>query len=322
MKIVFMGTPEFAVPSLKALIDNGYDVRAVVTQPDKPKGRGNKLASPPVKELALSYGIDVLQPEKVKTEDFVNKLKEYEPDLLVTAAYGKILSKATLDVPPLGCINVHASLLPKYRGAAPLWWVVINGEKETGITTMFTDAGMDTGDMLLKKTYPVNDEITTSELSEILADLGAELLIETLDKLKDGTLQRIPQDSTEATYAPMIDKNVALINWTKSAKAIHNLVRGTNSWPVALTNYEGQRMKVWKSRVVNDSEIQEMFPEHAHGYDGIFPGTILTANKGGIYVMSGDGILQILEVQFDSSKRMSVKDYLTGHSVESGVVLS
>lgn len=322
MKIIFMGTPEFAIPSLEALIEKGYEIKAVVTQPDKPKGRGKKMSPPPVKEVALKYGIDVLQPEKVKTQEFVNKLKSYEPDLIVTAAYGKILSEETLKVAPYGCINVHASLLPKYRGAAPIWWVIINGEKETGITTMFTDVGMDTGDILVKRTIPLDSEITAGELYEKLSHLGAGVLIETLEKLKDGTLVRTPQNHEEASYAPMIDKSIAHIDWNKSTEEIHNLIRGTNPWPVAYTYYNDLRMKVWKSRIPGVSELRDYNIELLEKPDEYPAGTILSADKEGLFVKTSDGVLQILEVQFDSSKRMSVKDYLLGHSLERGIILS
>ncbi|HHW00007.1 MAG TPA: methionyl-tRNA formyltransferase [Clostridiaceae bacterium] len=302
-----MGTPEFAVPSLDMLVREGYDVAAVVTQPDKPKGRGKKLAAPPVKEYALEKGIEVLQPEKVKTADFVNQIRNIAPDLLVTAAYGKILSKELLDVPPLGCINVHASLLPKYRGAAPINWCIINGEKITGVTTMFTDEGMDTGDMLLKRQVEITDEMTVGELHDILSLVGAEVLKETLIKLKDGTLQHEPQNHEEATYAPMIDKTIGEIDWNKPAQEIHNLVRGTNPWPGAYTFYKGDRMKVWKTRVAND------------GYAGKKPGTICKITKEELIVATGDGFLSIIEVQFDSGRKMGINE--CGHNLDEGEVL-
>jgi len=291
-----MGTPEFAVPSLDMLVREGYDIAAVVTQPDKPKGRGKKLAAPPVKEYALKKGIDVLQPEKVKTTDFVNQIRNIEPDLLVTAAYGKILSKELLEVPSLGCINVHASLLPKYRGAAPINWCIINGEKITGVTTMLTDEGMDTGDILLKKQVEITDQMTAGELHDILSVVGAEVLKETLIKLKDGTLQREPQNDEEATYAPMIDKNIGKIDWNKPAQEIHNLVRGTNPWPVAYTFYKGDRMKVWKTRIAGE--------EYAHKK----PGTICKITKEELIVATGDGFLSIIEVQFDSARKMGINE--------------
>jgi len=302
-----MGTPEFAVPSLDMLVSEGYDVVAVVTQPDKPKGRGKKLAAPPVKEYALKKGIEVLQPAKIKTTDFENQLRSIAPDLLVTAAYGKILSKELLDIPPLGCINVHASLLPKYRGAAPINWCIINGEKITGVTTMFTDEGMDTGDMLLKKQVEITDEMTAGELHDILSVVGAEVLKETLIKLKDGTLQHEPQNEEEATYAPMMDKDIGKIDWNKSALEIHNLVRGINPWPGSYTFYKGNRMKVWKTRVADN------------GYASQKPGTICEITKEELIVATGNGFLSVKEVQFDSGRKMGINE--CGHNLDEGEVL-
>lgn len=307
MRIVFMGTPEFAVPSLDMLVKEGYDVAAVVTQPDKPKGRGRKLSAPPVKEYALEKGIEVLQPLKIKTAEFEAQLRELAPNLLVTAAYGKILSKELLDIPPLGCINVHASLLPKYRGAAPINWSIINGEQFAGITTMFTDIGMDTGDILLKKQVEITEDMTAGKLHDILSLLGAGVLKETLQRLRDGTLQRIPQSSEEATYAPMMDSNVGRIDWNKSARDIHNLVRGTNPWPGAFTFYKGVRMKVWKTRIVDC----ECF--------GKKPGTICEITKDELVVATRDGFLRIVEVQFDCCRKMGINE--CGHNIDEGEVL-
>jgi len=304
-----MGTPEFAVPSLEMLVKEGYDLAAVVTQPDKPKGRGNKLAFPPVKEKALEYGVQVLQPSKIKTPEFVETLKEIHPDLLVTVAYGKILSKEILDVPPLGCINVHGSLLPKYRGAAPIHWAIINGESVTGITTMYTDIGMDTGDMLLKAEIEITDDMTAGELHDRLSVLGAEVLKKTLEKLKNGTLERIPQSEKDATYAPMIKKDLGCINWSKSSREIHNLVRGTNPWPGAYTFYKGDRMRVWKTEVIEGVS------------SGIRPGTISEVSKEGMTVACGTGLLRIQELQFDSCRRMCVSEYICGHRIDEGEVL-
>lgn len=304
-----MGTPDFAVPSLKMLIEEGYNVAAVVTQPDKPKGRGKKLAFPPVKEYALQKGINVLQPEKVKTGEFAEELKKINPDLLVTAAYGRILPKEVLDIPKYGCINVHASLLPKYRGAAPIQWAIINGEKVTGVTTMYTDIGMDTGDMLLKEEIEIDENITYGELHDKLAVLGADVLNKTLQKLKDNTLVRIPQPHEEATYAPMINKDVGLIDWNKSARSIHNLVRGTNPWPVAFSFYKNAKFKIWKTTCEESCKSDSK------------PGTILEAGKEGMLVVCGEGCLRILEIQFESARRMSVREYLCGHSLDKGEIL-
>lgn len=305
-----MGTPDFAVPSLEMLINEGYDVAAAVTQPDKPKGRGNRMSAPPVKEFALKHGIEVLQPEKIKTQDFIEQIRALKPDLLITAAYGKILSKDLLDVPVLGCINVHGSLLPAYRGAAPINWAVINGESKTGITTMFTDVGLDTGDMLLKKELAIGPDMNVGELHDKMAVLGAEVLKETLLELKKGTLERIPQEDAASTYAPMMSKELGLIDWNKTAREIHNLVRGTDPWPGAYTFIEGSRMRVWETSLVPQAS------------DSSRPnGEILKVDDEGILVKCSDENLLIREVQFDSSKRMSVRDYIRGHQINTGETL-
>ena len=304
-----MGTPEFAIPSLDMLVKEGYEVAAVVTQPDKPKGRGKKLAYPPIKEYALENGIEVLQPAKVKTVEFVETLKNIKPDLLITVAYGKILSKDILDVPPLGCINVHGSLLPKYRGAAPIHWAIINGESVTGITTMYTDIGMDTGDMLLKSEMEITDDITVGELHDNMAVLGAEVLIKTLKKLETGELARTPQNEKQATYAPIINKEIGEIDWNKTAKEIHNLVRGTNPWPGAYTFYKGKRVRIWKTVVSNIEDNNSK------------SGTIVDVSKEGILVAAQNGLIKISEVQFNSNRRMSVGDYICGNTIDVGEIL-
>jgi len=304
-----MGTPEFAIPSLDMLLKEGYDVAAVVTQPDKPKGRGNKMSPPPVKEYAMEHGIEVLQPEKVKTEEFVEKIKAINPDLLVTAAYGKILPKSVLDIPKHGCINVHGSLLPKYRGAAPIQWSIINGEKVTGITTMYTDVGMDTGDMLVKAEIEITEDMTAGELHDKLSVLGAEVLKETLKRLENGTLERIPQNDEEATYAPMMTKETGCIDWSKSSREIHNLVRGTNPWPGAYTFYNDKKMKIWMTSVISDEEHDSK------------AGTILKVSKDGIVVACGLGKLIIKEIQFENARKMSVEEYICGHKIDEGELL-
>lgn len=313
MRIIFMGTPDFAVPSLQALIDAGHDVCLVVTQPDKPKGRGNKMAMPPVKELALAHNIPVYQPEKVKNDAFVDTLKSYEADLMITVAYGKILSEAALKAAPLGCINVHASLLPKYRGSAPLWWVIINGEEKTGITTMYTDVGMDTGDIIDVDEFPIPENMTVGELSDEMAALGAKTLLTTLTRLQEGTLTRTPQVEADATYAPMIEKQLGNIDWSSMTREIHNLVRGTNPWPVAHTFYEGQRVRIFRTNP-NAGTLSAKSAEQQ-------PGTILNVSDAGILVRTGDGQILVEEVQVDSGKRMAVKDYIRGHQICEGVVL-
>ncbi len=329
-----MGTPEFAVPSLEMIINEGYKVEAVVTQPDKPKGRGRKLEAPPVKEIALKAGIEVLQPENIRTAEFRERMEAIGPDLIVTAAYGKILPKTILDIPPLGCINVHGSLLPRYRGAAPVHWAVINGEKVTGVTTMYMDVGMDTGDMLLKKEVEITDDMTAGELYEILARVGAEVLRETLVKIREGTLERVPQKEEEATYAPMLKKEDGLIDWTRDAVQVHNLVRGTNPWPGAYTFYKGDRLRVWKTRVVDcdyNSTGADCADLGRNGVDrsnadgivsngtGTVPGTILEKRTDGVIVACGKGALALMEIQFESGKRMGIES--CWHNFEVGRVL-
>ncbi|RCX16780.1 methionyl-tRNA formyltransferase [Anaerobacterium chartisolvens] len=309
MRIIFMGTPEFAVPSLDMLLKEGYDIAAVVTQPDKPKGRGNKIAYPPVKEYAIKNAIRVIQPQKVKTPEFAEELRALKPDLLVTAAYGRILPGGVLDIAPLGCINVHGSLLPKYRGAAPIQWSIINGEAVTGITTMYTDIGMDTGDMLLKKGIKISDEMTAGELHDKLSALGAEVLKETLERLKIGTLERVPQLDEEATYAPIMTKETGLIDWSGDCARIHNLVRGTNPWPGAYTFYKGERMRVWKTEAIDDLSCSGR------------PGCICKVTDGSIIAACGSGMVRILELQFDSCRRMTAEEYMRGHKIDEGEFL-
>lgn len=315
MRIIFLGTPEYAVPSLEMLINEGYEVAAVVTQPDKPKGRGKKTAPPPVKEYAQSHGIPVNQPEKVKTPEFYQWLKDMNPDLLITAAYGKILSKEILDTPPLGCINVHASLLPKYRGAAPIHWAVINGETVTGVTTMYTDIGMDTGDILLQSEVKITDTMTTGELHDTLAQLGAQVLRETLKQLTNGTLVRIPQDPASATYAPMITKDTGRIDWNRKTAEIHNLVRGTNPWPGAFTMYKGQRLRIWKTGLDKQDDMTAMVKD----LHKILPGTLFRKNRDRLLIKTADGYIAVFEVQFDSGRRMDIAE--CGHNMDEGEIL-
>ena len=301
-----MGTPEFAVPSLRALIESGEEVVAVVTQPDKPKGRGLEIAPPPTKVLAEKHGISVLQPAKIKTEEFFNELKKFSPDLICVAAYGKILPKNILDFPPHGSINVHASLLPKYRGAAPINWTIIRGEKITGITTMKMDEGMDTGDMLLKKEVPIDDEDTGETLSEKLSEIGAKLLIETIRLLKEGKLSPIPQDHSQATYAPMLKKEDGKIDWEKPAKEIRNLIRGALPWPGAYTNLEGKLLKIHKARL-SEGEGQ--------------PGEIIKSDSGILRVATGEGTLDIQELQIEGGKKLETEAFLRGRRIKEGTIL-
>lgn len=297
LRVIFMGTPDFAVPCL-ARLQEIADVIAVVTQPDKPKGRGQKLLPPPVKVFAETHGITVYQPTRVKAPDFVDVLRELSPDLIVVVAFGQILSKDLLDLPPLGCINVHASLLPRYRGAAPMQWAIVRGEKETGITTMFMDEGLDTGDMLLWDTLPIPQTMTAAELHDAMMTLGADVLEKTLGALSEGTLKRIPQDDTRSTYAPLLDKELGRIDWQKSAQEIHDLVRGLNAWPGAYAMLNGQKFKIWRTRIAEGAAK---------------PGEIVTMTKAGLLVGTGKGLLEILELQAPSKKKMAAGDYVRGH---------
>jgi methionyl-tRNA formyltransferase len=252
LKAIFMGTPDFAVPCLEAL-NKKYDIIAVITQPDRPKGRGQKLTASPVKEFAVNAGLTVLQPEKIKTPEIEKVLMEMKPDLIVVVAFGQILSKRILDIPPLGCINVHASLLPLYRGAAPIHWSIINGETKTGVTTMFMDVGLDTGDMLLKSEVFISDETTTGQLHDQLMLLGADVLMRTVALLETGTVTRIKQDNTISTYASLLTKTTERIDWSLTAKKIHNLVRGLDPWPGSYCNFNSNVFKIWKTKVYNDT---------------------------------------------------------------------
>ena len=304
-----MGTPDFAVPSLKALIDGGYDVVGVFCQPDRPKGRGHKLAACPVKEVALEHHIPVYQPERIKRPEGVEMLKACAPDLCVTAAFGQLLSQEILDIPPLGTVNVHSSLLPRHRGSAPINWAVIMGETVTGVTTMFTDKGMDTGDILLMRETPIGEKENAGQLSDRLAVMGAELLIETIRELEAGTLKRIPQDHEAATYEPKMDKELGRIDWAKSAHEIDCLVRGTTPWPGAFTTLGDQTIKVF------ELAIREGEPTGQ-------PGEIICADaKQGLVVSCGDHDLECLAIQMPGAKRMNAKDYLRGHTMDTGVCL-
>lgn len=308
MRIVFMGTPEIALGCLQKIIDEKHEVIGVITQPDKPQNRGKKLGMPPVKELALKYDIPVYQPLKARDEEFVNVLKELNPDVIVVVAYGQILPKSILDIPKFGCINVHVSLLPKYRGAAPINWVIINGEEKTGVTTMYMDEGLDTGDMILQKEFALDNEITAGELHDKMMVVGAETLKETLDLIEKGCAPRTKQNHDEFSYAPMMDKSLGNIDFNKSAKDIHNLVRGVNPWPSAYTTYDGKTMKVWKTKVLNE-ESQKA------------PGTILSVDKDGIKVSTLDKVILLEEIQMPGKKRVLVSEYIKGNSIDSSKIL-
>ena len=314
MRIVFMGTPEFSVPTLEALIAH-HDVIAVVTQPDKPKGRGKAMAFPPVKETALAHDIPVYQPVKVREEGFVKMLRDMAPDAIVVVAFGQILPESILNIPKYGCINVHASLLPKYRGAAPMQWAIINGEKETGITTMYMAKGLDTGDMIDKTVIPVEAKETGETLHDKLSAAGGPLILKTLADLEAGTARRIPQDDKDSSYAGMLTRELGEIDWTKSAIAIERLIRGLNSWPSAYTHMHGKTLKIWDADVTPDTEAEG---EDAAGLP--VPGTVTRVTKDSIYVQTGDGQLKLNVVQLQGKKRMPVQAFLLGNKVEKGMV--
>ena len=295
MKIVFMGTPEFAVSPLQALLQNGYEVAAVFTQPDKPKGRGYQMAFPPVKELATAHQIPVYQPATLKDGTALSILQEIDPDLIVVVAYGKILPKEILTLPPKGCVNVHGSLLPKYRGAGPIQWAILNGEKVTGVTTMYMGEGIDTGDMLEKASLEIGPDETADELRDRLSRLGAELLISTVEKAEKGELHPEPQNDAEVTRAPMLTREMSLLDFSKPAVEIHNQIRGLSSWPAAYTVYQGKRMKVYRSRLVAGKGE---------------PGQLLDPKR--FIVACGEGAVELTEVQYEGSRKMSGEEFLRG----------
>lgn len=309
LRVVFMGTPDFAVPCLDLLVAEGYQVVAVVTQPDRPKGRGQKLAQSPVKEAALAYNLPVLQPSKVKEADFQAELALLKPDLIVVVAFGQLLPKVLLDLPPLGCINVHASLLPQYRGAAPIHWSVINGESVTGVTTMHMDVGMDTGDMILKAEVPIAENETTGMIHDKLKERGAALLKETIQLLAAGTAPRTKQNHECATYASMLHREIEGIDWHGSAITIHNLVRGLNPWPGAYCSYQDKNLKTWQTRIYHSEE------------QGSQPGRVAKITGEGFVIETGQGMLEVLEVQPASKRRMSGKDFVCGYGIVVGDIL-
>ena len=306
MRIVFMGTPEFAVPSLRALCENGYEVVGVFTQPDRPKGRGNKVAWSPVKEYAVSRGIPVYQPQRIR-RDGVDDLRAIAPDLCVTAAFGQILSQEVLDIPPLGNIHVHASLLPRHRGSAPIAWAIMQGDAEAGVTTMMMDKGIDTGDMLLKAATPIQPGETCGELTARLSEIGAALLIETIQRLEAGTLKRTPQNEAEMTYDPMLQKEMGIIDWTMPAREIVNRVHGLNPWPGCSAAFEGGRLKLLKAEAIEGSGQ---------------PGEVLVADaKNGLVIAAGEGAVRVKLMQAPGGKPMEPKVYLNGHPMQTKVVL-
>ena len=302
-----MGTPEFAVHVLTSIKEAGHEIIGVYTQPDKPKGRGKSLQYPPVKEKALEYGIPVYQPPKVREPEVIEEIRALQPEVIVVVAFGQILPEAILNIPRLGCVNVHASLLPKYRGAAPIQQVIIDGEKESGVTTMYMAKGLDTGDMIERVVVPIDEKETGGSYHDKLAAAGAKLILSTLEKLKQGTAPRIPQDDSLSCYAHMLDKQMAVIDWSKSAHEIDCLIRGLNPWPIALTSLAGERLKVFAA-------------EKAAGNGE--PGTVLEADpKKGLTVACGEGALRLTEIQLVGGKRMKATDFLRGHAIEVGTKL-
>lgn len=325
LNIVFMGTPDFAKESLKAIYEAGYNILAVVTNPDKPKGRGMKLIPSPVKEYALEKNLKIYQPLKVRNNiEFLDKIKNLKPDVICVVAYGKILPKELLDIPRLGCINVHGSLLPQYRGAAPIQWAVLNGDKETGITTMYMDVGMDTGDMVLKEKVEIGENETTGELWDRLSKIGANLLVKTLKQIEDGTAPREKQGEN-FTLAPMLSKEMAKINWDEmDAIKIKNLVRGLNPIMGAYSNLDGKKVKLWKVNVVSVNDLIKKFPEleeYTYRIKGLAPGTVLFSDeKNGLYINANGGIIEVLEIQGENAKKMSINDYLRGNKIQAGSI--
>ena len=327
LKILFMGTPDFAQESLKSIYDAGFEIIGVVTNPDKPKGRGMKLAYSPVKEYALEKNLKIYQPIKIRNNtEFLDEIRTLAPDVICVVAYGKILPKEILEIPKLGCINVHGSLLPKYRGAAPIQWAVLNGEKITGITTMYMDEGMDTGDMILKEEVEIGPEETTGELWQKLSKLGGEILVKTLKLIEEGKAPREKQ-TEEATLAPMLNKEMALIDWENSdANKIHNLIRGLNPIMGAYSYIDGKKIKFWKSKVLTKEEFfsyKTEFEEYEAKFNNLVPGTILIADdKDGLYIKANCGVLKILEIQGENAKRMPTADFLRGNLLIAGMIFS
>ena len=308
MRIVYMGTPEIAATILERLLEEPYEVVLVVTQPDRPKGRGNTLTCSPVKELAVSRGIPVFTPEKLRLPENVEVVREAEPDMIVVAAFGQILPKSVLDIPRYGCINVHASLLPKYRGAAPIQWSILDGESETGITIMYMNEGLDTGDILLQKVVPIDAEETGGSLHDKLAETGAEALVEAIPGIIDGTLEPVPQGEMTTPYAKQLTKEMGRLDFSWDAEKLERYVRGLNPWPGTYTFRDGQMLKIWAAEVCDGSY-------------GAMPGTVVAVDKNSFSVQTGSGVLRVTEVQPQGKRRMSAEEYLRGYRLEQGLVL-
>ena len=311
MKIIFMGTPDFSVPTLETLIESRHEVLSVYTQPDKPKGRGKEMQFTPVKECALKYNIPVFQPRRVREAECIEELRKYNADIMVVVAFGQILPKEILEMTPYGCVNVHASLLPKYRGAAPIQWSIIDGEEVTGVTTMQMNEGLDTGDMLLKVEIPIEEKETGGSLHDKLAEAGAKLCVETLEALQNKTVTPVPQGETTTAYAKMLEKQLGNIDWTKSAVEIERLIRGLTPWPSAYTNWNGKVMKIWDAKVV----------ESENDTNEAQPGAIVKVEKDTFDVQTGDGLLKVRELQIPGKKRMDAGAFLRGYQIKEGEIL-
>ncbi|HIZ12576.1 MAG TPA: methionyl-tRNA formyltransferase [Candidatus Mediterraneibacter stercorigallinarum] len=315
MRVIFMGTPDFSVGTLEALVAAGHDVCLAVTQPDKPKGRGKEMQFPPVKETAIKHGIPVYQPKKIREPECVEELRKYNADVMVVVAFGQILPKTILEMTPYGCINVHASLLPKYRGAAPIQWSIIEGEAVTGVTTMQMDEGLDTGDMIMKEEVPIAEDETGESLHDKLAAAGAALCVETLKALEDKSAVFEKQGESPTAYAKMLTKEMGNIDWNQSAVQIERLVRGLNSWPSAYTRWNGKVMKIWRAKA-------ETGPAAGSQAGGGQPGTVTEIRKDSFAVQTGDGVLRVYEVQIPGKKRMETSAFLRGYTMELGTVLT
>lgn len=322
MRVVFMGTPDFSVGALESLIEAGHQVAAVVTQPDKPKGRGKEVQMTPVKACALKHGIPVFQPVKIREPEAVEELYGYQADIVVVAAFGQILSEEILKMPRYGCVNIHASLLPKYRGAGPIQWAIINGEKITGVTIMQMDKGLDTGDMLLKTEVPIAPDETADTLHDKLAAAGAQLIVEALAKIEAGEVTPVKQNDADSCYAKMLQKSMGKIDWQMEAEKLDCLIRGLISWPGASTVYRGKNLKIWQEEVVLEQEmaaLKELPGENV--IKDAEPGTVVRVDKDAFYVQTGKGVLKVLAVQPEGKKRMAVKDFLLGYPVKTGETL-
>lgn len=311
MKVIFMGTPDFSVGTLEALVEAGHEVVLAVTQPDKPKGRGKEMQFTPVKECALKYNIPVFQPRRVREAECIEELRKYNADIMVVVAFGQILPKEILEMTPYGCVNVHASLLPKYRGAAPIQWSIIDGEEVTGVTTMQMNEGLDTGDMLLKVEIPIEEKETGGSLHDKLAEAGAKLCVKTLEALQNKTVTPVPQGETTTAYAKMLEKQLGNIDWTKSAVEIERLIRGLTPWPSAYTNWNGKVMKIWDAKVV----------ESENDTNEAQPGAIEKVEKDTFDVQTGDGLLKVRELQIPGKKRMDAGAFLRGYQIKEGEIL-